>query len=65
MEAIVKAHERLEKKANLKRGIQDVQEIIDKLKTARRTVEAGTSRNTDSEHGVPYTSDPHAVSSIC
>ena len=41
MEAITKAHERLEKKANLKRGIDDVQEIIDRLKAARQTVEAG------------------------
>lgn len=40
MEQILKEHEKLEKKGNLKKSIEDVQKIVDQLQTARKTVEA-------------------------
>lgn len=61
MDAIVKAHERLEKKANLKKGIQDVQEIIDKLKTARRTVQAGIKSLLFHKHFRTATQSKHTL----
>lgn len=41
MEAISKEHERLEKTANLKKVIGDVQSIIDQLRAAKEQVSAG------------------------
>jgi len=41
MDQILKEHERLEKKGNLKKGLEDVQKIIEQLQAARSTVEAG------------------------
>ena len=37
----MREHERLENKANLSKGIDDCQNIIDQLKSARGTIEAG------------------------
>lgn len=45
MESILKEHERLEKKGNLRKGIEDVQRIIDQLQAARNGVEAGETAN--------------------
>ena len=42
MEAILKEHERLEKKANLGKAVDDVQKIIDQLEAAKAQVLAGT-----------------------
>ena len=41
MEQILKEHERLEKKANLGKAINDVVKIIDQLKAAKEQVAAG------------------------
>jgi len=41
MEAILKEHERLEKKAHLGRAVDDVQKIIDQLEAAKAQVLAG------------------------
>jgi len=40
MEQILKEHERLEKKGNLKKSIEDVQKVIDQLQAARSVMEA-------------------------
>jgi hypothetical protein len=45
MEAILKEHERLEKKANLGKAVDDVQKIIDQLEAAKAQVIAGIPRN--------------------
>lgn len=47
MEQILKAHEKLEKKANLGKAIDDVQSIIDKLKTTRNAVTTGMCSEQD------------------
>lgn len=44
MKALQTEHERLEKKGNLKKTINDVQKLIDSLVQARNAVAAGISR---------------------
>ena len=45
MEAILKEHERLEKKANLGKAVDDVQKIVDQLEAAKAQVLAGIYRH--------------------
>lgn len=44
MDAISKEHLRLETKANLQKPIDDVQKIIDQLKSAKAQLESGMSK---------------------
>jgi len=44
MDAISREHGRLETKANLQKPIDDVQKIIDQLKSARAQLEFGMSK---------------------
>jgi hypothetical protein len=50
MEAILKEHERLEKKANLGKAVDDVQKIIDQLEAAKAQILAGILQNDPAPH---------------